>query len=57
VNLEAEVISSLEQIDRIKGNNIKQKEKLQKHEKKDHNIEETKKTCIISKNQLEEEKG
>jgi hypothetical protein len=35
-------------------NNIKQKEKFQKHENKDHDLEETKKIIIILKIQLEE---
>jgi hypothetical protein len=36
--------------------NMNKKEKLQKHEKKDHDMEETNKTIIILKTQLEEEK-
>jgi hypothetical protein len=56
VNLEAELISALEEIDRLREENIKQKKQLQKHEKKDHDLEETKKTIIILKTQLEEAK-
>jgi hypothetical protein len=56
VNLEVELVSALEEIDRFKEKNIKQEEQLQKHEKNDHDLEETKKTVIISKTQLEETK-
>jgi len=40
VNLEAELVNVLEYIEKLKEENIKQKEKLKKHEKKDHDIEE-----------------
>jgi hypothetical protein len=43
VNLEAELVSALEEIDRLRGKNKKQKEKLQKYEKKDHDLDEKKK--------------
>jgi hypothetical protein len=43
VNLEAELVSALEEIDRLRGKNKKKKEKLQKYEKKDHDLDETKK--------------
>jgi hypothetical protein len=56
VNIEAELVGALEEIDRLKGKNIKEKDKLQKHEKKDHDLEEIEKTIIILKTQLEEEK-
>jgi hypothetical protein len=41
VNLEAEIVSSLEEIDKLRGKNKKHKEKLQKYEKKDHDLDET----------------
>jgi hypothetical protein len=56
VNLEAKLVSSLEEIKRLGEKNIKQKKQLNKHEKKDRDIEEIKKTIIILKTQLEEEK-
>jgi hypothetical protein len=56
VNLEEELVSALEEIDRLRGNNIKKKEKLKKHEKKYHDLEEIEKTIIILKTHLEEEK-
>jgi hypothetical protein len=56
-DLEAELVSALEEIDRLRKRNIKLKEKLQKHEKKDHDLEETEKIIISLKIQLEEAKG
>jgi hypothetical protein len=56
VNLEEKLVSALEKIDRLRGKNKKKKEQLQKYEKKDHDLDETKKTVIILKTQLEEEK-
>jgi hypothetical protein len=53
VNLEAKLVSVLEEIDGLGGKNIKHKEQLKKNEKKDHDLEETKKTIIILKTQLE----
>jgi hypothetical protein len=41
VNLEAELVSALEEIDKLKGKNKKHKERLYKYEKKDHDIDET----------------
>jgi hypothetical protein len=58
VNLEVELVSALNEIDRLGGKNKNKKEQLWKYEKKDHDIDETKKkkTIIILKTQLEEEK-
>jgi hypothetical protein len=56
VNLEAKLVSALEEINKLRGKNIKLKEKLQKHVKKDHDLEETKNTSIILKTRLEEAK-
>jgi hypothetical protein len=43
VNLEQELLSALEEIDRLKGKNKNTKEKLHKYEKKDHDLDQTKK--------------
>jgi hypothetical protein len=56
VNLEAELISSLEEIDKLREKNRKEKEKLHKYEEEDHYLEEMEKTIIIMKTQLEETK-
>jgi hypothetical protein len=37
--LEAELVSVLEEIGRLRKKNIKQKEKMYKHENKDHDLE------------------
>jgi hypothetical protein len=50
--LEAELVSTLEQINRLWKKNIKHKEKCHKYEKKDHDLEETEKIIIILKIQL-----
>ena len=55
-NLEAELISALEEIDKLMGKNIKQKELLQKYEKKDRDLDEMEKKVIILKTQVEEVK-
>jgi hypothetical protein len=39
VNLEAELTSSLEEIDKLGEDNIKKKKQLKIHEKKDHELE------------------
>jgi hypothetical protein len=41
VNLEAELVSALEKIDRLTGKNKKQKEQLRKYEKNDHDLDKT----------------
>jgi hypothetical protein len=56
VNFEEELIIALKEIDRLREENIKKKKQLQKHEKKEHDFEETEMTIIILKNQLEDEK-
>jgi hypothetical protein len=38
VDNEAELVSALEEIDRLRGKNKKKKDKLKKYEKKDHDI-------------------
>jgi hypothetical protein len=55
-DLEAELISALEEIDRLEEKNRKQEKELQKYEEEEHDLEETKKTVIILKTQLEEAK-
>jgi len=55
-DLEAELISALEEIDRLKEKNTKHKNELQKYEEEEHDLEETKKIIIILKTQLEEAK-
>jgi hypothetical protein len=56
VNLEVELVSVLEELGRLKEKNIKQKEQLQKHEKKDRDLEVIEKTIIILNTKLEEAK-
>jgi hypothetical protein len=53
VNLEAELISALEETDKLRENNRNQKEKLLKYEEEDHELEETNKIFFILKTQLE----
>jgi hypothetical protein len=55
VNLEAKLISALEELDRLREKNRKKKEQLQKYEE-DHDLKETEKTLVILKTQLEEAK-
>jgi hypothetical protein len=43
VNLKEQLVSSLKEIDRLRGNNKKNKEKLQIYEKKDDDIDEKEK--------------
>jgi hypothetical protein len=53
VHHEVELISALEEIDGLKEKNRNHKNELQKYEEEEHDLEETEKTIIILKAQLE----
>jgi hypothetical protein len=56
VNLVEKLVSALEEIDKLKGNNKKKKDQLHKYEKKDNYLNEIEKIVIILKTQIDEAK-
>jgi hypothetical protein len=55
-DIEAKLISALEEIDRLEEKNKNEEKELQKYEEEEHDLEETKNTISILNIQLEEEK-